>query len=235
MRQWIIAAAVSIGVFTQGLAQDAAEVPLIYVTGEAEVKAVPDLLIVSLGVATQARTVAEAREQNAQRMQSVTDAVKKLGIPAGDISTSHFAVNPQYDYQERRTPPRIVGYSVSNQATVRLEDIDRASDLLDRALEAGANSIGNLTFTVKDPAKLKVTAYEQAVRDAQSKAQILARAAGVQVGKIHRLRESGGSPVPVMREFALMAAAPMEKRDTPIEPGEVTVQVRVEIQFEIRQ
>ena len=217
-------------------AQETDKVALIYVTGEAQVEAPPDLAVVSFGVVTQAKTVAEARAQNAERAEAVIAAIKRVGVPQQQVSTTNFSVTPQYDYEERRNPPRIVGYSVSNQLTVRLEDLDKISDLLDSALAAGANNVGNLSFTLKEPAKLKVTAYEQAVRDAQTRAQALARAAGIQLGKIHLLRESGGSPVPVMRDFAMMAAAaPAEKRATPVESGEVTVHVRVEIQYEIKQ
>ena len=235
MRKWMLCPAIWIGALSFAAAQETARTPpLILVNGEAQLTAAPDLVVVTLGVTTQGRGVAEAREQNASRMQAVIDAVKRSSTPSPEISTTRFAVTPQYDYQERRNPPRITGYNVSNQVTVKLAAIDKISDLLDAALAAGATDVGSLEFTLKDSRKLRMEAYEEAVRTARSKAQALAQAAGVQLGPVHLIRESGGSLMPMRREM-LMMSAPVAKTDTPIESGEVTVQVNVEIQYEIRQ
>jgi uncharacterized protein YggE len=235
MRKWMLCLAILIGALSLATAQETARTPpLILVNGEAQLTAAPDLVVLTLGVTTQGRGVAEAREQNASRMQAVIDAAKRSSAPPPEISTTRFTVMPQYDYQERRNPPRIAGYSVSNQVTVKLAAIDRISDLLDAALAAGATDIGNLEFTLKDPRKLRMGAYEEAVRTARSKALALALAAGVQLGPVHLIRESGGSLLPMRREI-MMTSAAFTKADTPVESGEVTVQVNVEIQYEIRQ
>ncbi|MBI3940384.1 MAG: SIMPL domain-containing protein [Acidobacteria bacterium] len=234
MRKSIIRLALLAATASTGSAQEMPRIPLILVTGEAHLNASPDLAIANLGVATQAKTVAEAREQNALRMQAVLEAVRKAGVLPQNISTTHFSVTPQYDYQEKRNPPRIAGYHVGNQITVKLEAIEKISDVLDAALAAGANNVSSLDFTLKDPKKLRIAAYDEAVKDARSKAQALAQAAGVQLGAIHLMRESGGAPMPIRREIGLVAAS-MAKPETPIESGEITVQVNVEIQFEIRQ
>ncbi|MBI2822231.1 MAG: SIMPL domain-containing protein [Acidobacteria bacterium] len=234
MLKSVLRLTVLVGLFGAALAQEPSRIALIYVTGHAEVTAPPDIAVVSLGVTTQAVTVAEAREQNAARMQAVIEAVKKLGVPPQEITTSRFSVTPQYDYREKRNPPRITGYNVSNQIAVRLEAIDKISDVLDGALAAGANDISNLNFTLKDPRKLRVAAYDEAVGDARSKAETLARAAGVQLGEIYLIRESGGVPLPVRRAMAMEAMA-VAKTETPVESGEITVQVSVEIQFRIKQ
>ncbi len=215
-------------------AQDIPRIPLIYTTGEARLEVPPDMVIITLGVTTQAKTVAEAREQNAVRMQAVVDAIKQLSIPAANVSTTRFNVTPQYDYQEKRNPPRIAGYNVTNQVTVKLEQIEKVSQLVDASLTAGANTVNSLEFTLKDTRGLRRSAYTEAVRDARNKAEALASAAGVQLGKIYLIRESGG-PVPVRRGYETLAMASKTEAPTPIESGQVTIQVTVEIQFEIKQ
>ncbi|HEY2931695.1 MAG TPA: SIMPL domain-containing protein [Acidobacteriota bacterium] len=209
--------------------------PLLYVTGEAQLKAPPDRAVVNLGVETRGKTVAEAREQNAQSMSAVINAVKKLGVPAADITTTRFKVSPQYDYQEKRTPPRIVGYSVSNQVSVKLDQIEKISEVVDAGLAAGANNVAGLDFMLKDPRTLRTTAYRDAVSDARSKATALASAAGVQLGRIYLLRESGGSVIPIRQGVMMEAMAMKASTPTPIESGEITIHVTVEIQFEIKQ
>lgn len=235
MPQWMICfvalmAALGVG-WGVAFSQEVPRIPLLYVTGEAQLKVPPDLVIATLGVATEAKSVAEAREQNAVHMQAVIEAVKKLGVAPRDISTTRFTVTPQYEFGEKRNP-RIVGYNVSNQITVKLEAIETISELLDAALAAGANTVGNLNFTVKDPRALRSATYDEAVRDARSKAEALAKAAGIRLGDIHLLRESSGSVMPMRREIPMLTAS---KAETPIESGEVTVQVTVEMQFEITQ
>jgi hypothetical protein len=235
MRKATIGLVLLLATTGRGVAQETTtRTPLIYVTGEARLKAPPDLAIANLGVTTQAKTVADAREQNAQRMQAVVEAVKKTGVPAQAISTSRFSVTPQYDYQEKRTPPRILGYNVSNQITVRLDAIEKISELLDSALAAGANSVNDLDFTLKDMKNLRAAAYDEAVKEARAKAQTLAQAAGVQLGAIHLIRESGGMPIASGRVFA-MGASGARAAETPVETGEITVQASVEMQFEIKQ
>ena len=235
MHKWMLCPVILIGALSLAAAQETTRTPpLILVNGEAQLTAAPDLVVVTFGVTTQSRGVAEAREQNASRMQAVIDAAKRSSAPPPEISTTRFTVTPQYDYQERRNPPRITGYSVSNQVTVKLAAIDKVSDLLDAALAAGATDVGNLEFTLKDPGKLRIEAYEEAVRAARSKALALASAAGVQLGAVHLIRESGGSLMPMRREMLMMQSA-VAKADTPVESGQVTIQVNVEIQYEIRQ
>ncbi|HEY3129204.1 MAG TPA: SIMPL domain-containing protein [Acidobacteriota bacterium] len=215
-------------------AQENPRIPLIYTTGEAKLEVPPDMVVISLGVTTQAKTVAEAREQNSVRMQAVVDAIKQLNIPTANILTTRFNVSPQYDYQEKRNPPRIVGYNVTNQVTVKLEQIEKVSQVVDASLAAGANTVNSLEFTLKDPRGLRRSAYTEAVRDARNKAEALAAAAGVQLGKIYLIRESGG-PVPIRRAYETLAMASKTETPTPIESGQVTIQINVEIQFEIKQ
>lgn len=222
-------------VFFVSAQHNSPKIPLIYAMGEARLEIPPDMVIVNLGVMTQAKTVAEARQQNAARMQTAVDAVKKLGIPAQKISTTQFSVAPQYDYSEKRNPPRIVGYNVSNQITIKLEQIEKISDVIDTSLAAGANHVQSLEFTLKDPRALRRSAYTEAVKDARAKAEALADAAGIQLGKVFLLRESGG-PIPIRRAYDQLAmAGKAGEASTPIESGMVTVQVSVEVQFEIKQ
>lgn len=210
---------------------------ILSVSGEGEVRAVPDQAQLSAGVVTQGKTAAEALASNSSAMNSVFAALKKRGVPEKSITTSNFSINPQYPPYRQDAPnedrTRIIGYEVSNQVTVILDDVSKVGATLDALVASGANQAGGVSFTIRDPKPLMRNAREDAVKDAVSKAQTLAKAAGVTLGPIVSISEGGGyQPVPMFAKAMRMdavAAAP-----APVAPGEQSLTVNVSITWEIQ-
>ena len=94
---------------------------LLSISADGQVEARPDMGIVSLGVMTEGATAAAALQENATRMNALTQSLRRAGIAERDIQTSNISVNPQYQYAEN-TPPRLSGYQANNQVTVRVRD-----------------------------------------------------------------------------------------------------------------
>src|SRR5579872_3703153 len=111
----------------------------ISMAGHGEVKAVPDQAQISAGVTTEAPTAAAALAANSSRMQGVFAALRKMGVPEKNIQTTNFYVSPQYSNGEGNTARRLTGYQVSNDVTVRLEDVGKVGSALDTLVAAGAN------------------------------------------------------------------------------------------------
>jgi len=113
---------------------------------------------------------------------------------------------------------------------VMLDNLERVGPALDALVTSGANSVGDIAFSVRDPKPLLAEAREAAVKDAASKAETLARAAGVALGPILQIAEGGisGPPQRMMR----MAVAAREA--TPVAPGEETISASVSVTWEIR-
>ena len=201
------------------------------VSGEGEVKAAPDEAQLSAGVVSQATTAEAALAANRTAMNGVFDELKHQGIPDKSIQTSEFSVSPQYETGDN--PRRIVGYSVSNNVTVTVDDLSKLGGAIDALVHSGANSMGGVSFTLRDPKPLMQKAREAAVKDAMERAQTYARAAGLTLGRVTDLNEGGGGPIerPMFRTMAVMAAAPPP---TPIAAGEETVSANVSMTFEIR-
>ncbi len=200
------------------------------VSGEGEVKAVPDEAQLSAGVVSQAPTAEAALSANRNAMNGVFDELKRQGIPEKSIQTSEFSISPQYDTSDNSH--RIIGYSVSNNVSVTVDDLSKLGPAIDALVHSGANSMGGVSFTLHDPKPLMQKAREAAVKDAMDRAQIYARAAGLTLGRVTDLNEGGG-PIerPMFRTMAVMAAAPAP---TPIAAGEETVTASVSMTFEIR-
>jgi uncharacterized protein YggE len=204
----------------------------ITVSGEGEVKAVPDQAILSAGVVSQAVTADEALATNRRAMNAVFATLKRQGIPDRAIRTSEFSVQPQYGEQRQgNAPPHIVGYQVSNNVSVTVDDLSKLGGAIDALVASGANSMGGISFTIRDPKPLLRQARDAAVKDAMDRASVYAKAAGVALGHVVQISEGGAeAPRPVFRAMALDASP----AQTPIAAGEQTVAAQVTVSFEIK-
>ena len=198
------------------------------VTGQGEARVAPDLAVVTLGVTTQADSAAEAMQQNASQQRAVIDALKAAGLAAENIQTSGLNLNPMRDYGENRQP-EVIGYEASNMVSIRVSDIDRLGEVLDTIVAAGANQINGIDFRREDAAQTQDDARRAAVEDARHKAQILADAAGVQLGHVIQIGDvdTGHGPSPMR----MMAADMAKEGGTPVEPGQLSMSAQVQMKF----
>jgi uncharacterized protein YggE len=206
----------------------------ITVTGTGQVSGAPDIAHITLGVQTMDPSAQAALQTNSQQMTAVIAAIKAQGVADTDIQTSNFSI-----YAEQPTPTKVpssgatqsteVIYHVSNQVNVTVRDLTKLGDILDQAVGAGANSAFGISFDVKDPTSLEDAARELAVADAKARADNLAKLAGVTLGQVMMVSESGGGPGPIYRAAALdMAGA------TPIQAGELQVSLAVQVVYAIQ-
>lgn len=223
----------------QSAAESAARV--ITVVGRGEVKARPDLATTTIGVEVLAPSVDAAMTQAKAQMQSVVDALKKLGIADKDIQTSNFSVNFERSQSDTpaaaNTAPAAAGqpagfYRVSNMVQVNIRDLSQIAAVLDAAIKAGANNVWGIDFRLEDTSKLEEEARAKAVDDARSRAQDLARLNGVTLGNVVSVSEvvTGGA-VPM---FAAGAKGFGGGGGTPVEPGELSFDTQIQIAYAIQ-
>jgi uncharacterized protein YggE len=199
---------------------------------ESTVTVRPDQVQVDAGVITQGATAEAATAQNAQLQDTV---IKKLRAELGksaDIRTISYAVTPVYRYPKDGAPT-VSGYSASNVIEVTVDDPAKAGRVIDLALQAGANQIQRLRFSLKDEQAVHLTALREAGLKARAKAEALAAALGLQVVRIRQLDEGEELPRPVQeRAFALAEAAPRAV-PSPVEAGTLEVSARVTLIVEV--
>lgn len=213
------------------LAQTPAPGPrTITMTGTGTVKGPPDLADISAGVTTQAPTAAAALAANTAAMNKVFAALEKQGIARRNIQTSNFSVSPDYGNRVANEQPRLLGYRVTNQVRVILEDVTRVGAALDALVSAGANQMNGLNFGIKEPAPLLAKARAEAVADARLRAQQYAAAAGVTLGPVQTITEGGIEPPRPMYRMMAMAA----DSSVPVATGEESISATVTIVWEIR-
>jgi uncharacterized protein len=203
--------------------------PQITVTGDGRVEAAPDLATITIGVTTQGKTAAEAMEANSAALSVVLANLRATGVADRDLQTSGLSLNPVWSNYASSQAPQITGFQAMNMLTVRVRALDTLGDVLDAAVKDGANTLNGLAFGVDNPAPLLDEARTRAVADARRKAEVLAAAAGVTLGRILTIGEGGGgSPMPQYRMEASMAAD-----SVPVAQGEVSLSANVAVVWEI--
>lgn len=217
-------------------AQNEPAFPTLTATGQGSAFVAPDELRISFAVVTEGDTVGDALGENSRLARRVVDALKRKGVEEKDIQTTDFSIQPKYSYgRNNDQPPTIVGYRVQNQVRVKSADMEAAGDLIEAGVEAGANSVSGVQFTVSDEAGLYDQAVAKAAADARRKATALAAAAGVRIVRIVSIDlEPSYRPGP--RPMAASRVAAMaQDAAPPIEPGEVQSQATLRIVFQISE
>jgi len=197
------------------------------VSGTGEVFAKPDIAVVTLGVQAEAKTVANAQQQANQAMSAVMSALTANGIADKDVRTTSFSIQPVWNYTENQRV--LEGYQVNNIVSVIIRDVNKTGTIIDAVTVAGGDltRVENISFTVENPKPYNDQARELAIKDAIDKAQQIARLAGVSLGKIIYISESGGSvPIPIAyyKDEAAMSS-------TPISSGQLEISLSVQVVY----
>lgn len=203
----------------------------IYVTGTATVTTSPDIAITQIGVQTFNKEVEPAVDENNRKTDAVIAALRAQGVAEKDIRTTSFNIYPQRDYKGNNNY-EIVGYQVNNTVSATLRDLDSVGKTLQLTIEAGANNISGISFTLDDPEPFRDEARTKAVEDARRRAEGMAEAAGIELGKVISISESSYSGYVVARGESYDVAM---AKEVPIEPGELELTVQVSMVFAINE
>lgn len=198
------------------------------VTGEGKATAIPDTAQLSLGVTKTSTTVASAQEQANTAANKIIEDLKNLGIAEKNIRTTNYSVSPNYDFS--RGGQNITGYTVTQSLEVNVTPIDTANKAIDAATAAGGNIVGGVNFTFDDETKkeLEQKARVEAVKMAKEKAESLANATGIRLGRIVDVQESTGfEPRPIM-----MQALEAKSADTQLQPGKNSISISITLSYE---
>lgn len=161
----------------------------ISVTGEGKAYSKPDIAMINLGMHSEALKSQDAVDKNNTIMNNVINSVKDLGIEEKDIKTTSYNLSPLYIYTEKgRT---FKGYSLDQQLQVKIRNFEKVSDVLDKASSLGANTIGDLQFTVDNPETAKSEARAKAIENAKEKAVSIFTQSGLQMGNLINVYEGG--------------------------------------------
>lgn len=166
----------------------------ITVSGEGRAAAKPDIAKIELGTVIERKSVAEAQKENTRIMNALNAKLKDFGVDAQDLQTSAYSINPMYDWNDGRQKLR--GYQVSQSLRLKIRNLDKVGDIIGAAGELGVNQAGGIQFTLDKPESVKQQAREEAMKNAQSKAEALAKMTGIKLRRVISFNEGGYNPEP---------------------------------------
>ncbi|OGZ27412.1 MAG: hypothetical protein A2365_02975 [Candidatus Nealsonbacteria bacterium RIFOXYB1_FULL_40_15] len=200
-------------------------------SGVGEIYAKPDTALISFSVITESKDVSDALEKNSEKMNNIIESLKEIGVEEKNLKTSSFNIYPKYDYIDYASKGTrvLAGYEARNELQVKLGDISKIGSAIEMAVSRGANEVSSLSLIIENQEEFEKIAREEAVKKAKEKAEELAGALDVKLGKI--IAYSENNYVPYYRDYANMSS---ESSYAPeIEPGENKIQVTAVITYEI--
>ena len=201
------------------------------VTGEGSLELTPDMAVFETGVVTEATTASDALRTNSESAAAVLSLLKQQGIDAKDIQTVQINVSPRYPQRNRQQEQerKIIGYTATNRMSIRVRQMQKLGAILDAVVRSGSNEVSGIRFDISDKSVPLDEARKEAVKDARKRAELYAEAAGVTLGQVLSIQESGTSDPP-SRE---MGRAMMMATSVPVAAGQMSLSSSVQMTFEL--
>ena len=211
-----------------------ADDPKLSVTGNATVVKPADKLAIAVGVESYDRDKRKAVADNAEKMRSVQEALKAIGLTEKEVQTRNFVLLPQMTPAPKNPPanwmPEIAGYQVRNTLEIHTTRLELAGEIIDAVSKVGGNQIQDLSFSLQDEESAKTEALIKAFQQADRYAKALANEAHLQLGEVLEL--SVGQAYVGMRAFKVQALS--VEAQTPISPKDVEVSASVSLAYQIQ-
>lgn len=212
--------------------------PAVSVTGDAEVRVVPNEVTLNMGVETADRVLRSAKTANDVVIQRALEITAHHGVATQDVKTDYISIEPRYRHEEFSN--QLLGYVVRKNLTVRLSDVSKFDELFSDLLDAGVNVVHGVEFRTTELRKYRDQARALAIKAAQEKAQALAEAAGRRTGTTISISENGGgwfSPYSSwwgggyggMAQNVVQSAGGPGLIEGTLAPGQITVTARVSV------
>ncbi|HEX7140282.1 MAG TPA: SIMPL domain-containing protein [Vicinamibacterales bacterium] len=195
--------------------------PVVVTSGSAVISKAPDVAYVSVAVETRAKTPREAQRQNADLMNAVVKRLGELSVPADARRTSSLNLDQEFDTTNGRRVPR--DFAARHSLEIRVDDVSKAGEIADAAVQAGATSIEGIRFDLKDRAVVEREAVRLAVADARARAEAAAAGAGRTLDRILKIED--GEPTPAPRP--MMAMRMGAGAATVVEPRAIEIRAAV--------
>ncbi|HEY1076262.1 MAG TPA: SIMPL domain-containing protein [Fontimonas sp.] len=211
--------------------------PTIAVSGHGEVSTTPDRAQLALAVDQVDQELAQARSNVDGVVRKYLESLNKLGIKPADISTTGVSLQPEYVWDEAGRKQTLVGYRARRDIRIVVRNLDQLGDLILRATDAGVNQINPPVLESSKAEALGREALATAAKDAQIKAETLAKSLGVRLGSARVVRESGGNAPPMMVKAMAMRggeAFDSGNQQMGMSTGEIRISADVQVEFDLK-
>jgi uncharacterized protein YggE len=208
----------------------------IVVSGEAEIKVVPDQVILTIAVVTQDKDLLAAKTQNDERVRRVLAVPHDFKIDPKHVQTDQVTIEPRYrSYNDKQ---EFLGFEVRKSVVICLKDLTRFEPVLMALIKAGTNRVDGVQFQTSELRKYRDEARQKAVRAAREKAQAMAGELGQKLGRPRSIVESGAGLSSAGRSSAYQNFSGSAGGDSPgaesgFAPGQISVTASVTVRFDL--
>ncbi len=213
---------------TMSYAQEAKQIPQINVNGEGKVKVAPDQVCISATVETKGNNAKDVKKQNDEKIDAVLKFIKKMNVPTADFKTKQVALNPQYDYEKKKT-----SYNATQTIEIVLKDLSKYDELMEGLVQQGINRIDRVSFETSKLAQIETEARKLAIKDAKLKAEDYVSVLGQKVGKAYTISDNTQvyRPQPMYAAMKSMAMDSAGASNETLAVGEIEVIANVSVSF----
>lgn len=212
-----------------GFADQSAPTITVSATGKSLVK--PDIATTDMTVTKTASTATEAQNVASVAMKTVIDAVKALGVPEEDLTTSNFNTSEVFDYDV--SPAVVTGYQSTQSLTVKIRNTDLISSVLDAGPKNGATQVSGIRYSVDDDTSTLDSARKDAIAKAEWQAVAIATSLHARIGRVVNYNESSGGNYPMYSGMMVDSMKAIGSVPPPVEIGQQTTEVTVSITYSL--
>jgi len=214
---------------TMSYGQETKQIPQINVNGEGKIKVAPDQVCISATVETKGNNAKDVKKQNDEKMDAVLKFIKKMNIPTADFKTKQVALNPQYDYEKKKT-----SYNATQTVEIVLKDLSKYDELMEGLVQQGINRLDKVSFETSKLVQLQSDARKLAMKDAKVKAEDYVSVLGQKVGKAFVISDNSQiyHPQPMYAAMRMKESADtMGASNETLAIGEIEVTANVSVSF----
>jgi uncharacterized protein YggE len=206
----------------------------VWVVGTGEASADPEVARITFGVDLRGDDPAQLVDEGTRKSDAAIAAIGELGVAEDDVKTVGYNlwVETVHDPDTGRPTGEVV-YRMSHQTRATVRNLGAVGNILAAVVQAGANSISEVSFSVDDPQALVEQARRDALDDAKARAQLMAEELGITLGKPVLVTE-GGISVPFDARMGMGGGGGMAESAVSISPGAFSVSVSVQVAYEIQ-
>jgi len=201
----------------------------VHVYGVGEVRVVPDMARVTLEVRREGTDAAALKSQLDEVTAAVLELTRELDIAERHVTAAAVNIYPRYRPHDQDQEPD--GVIASRTIEVTVEDLEQLGELINGALERGANGVRGVELDATDKRALEMKALDLAIDDAVQEARRMAERFGVELGPLKDATATTHSAQPMMRMEAMADRAAAADS---FAPGEMTIRRDVQATFSIR-
>ena len=188
-----------------------ANAPHIVTTGSAEIRVPADMATLDFSISLLEKETLKARQAVDARVAAFVNALEAAGFKRQDLVAGNLQLSPEYVYTDNQKP-KPNGYRATRQVSVRLYQLERVSQIIDVALKSGLESVQRIQYGVRDETRYLNQVRQQAIEDSKSKANELAKAYTMTLGKVYSIQYNTTMPQRpmVMGKMMMAEAAPAD-------------------------